>query len=1346
MRAFLRTACVFAAAAFILEGTRVHAADVPSAMNFQGRLLSEGQPVTGTRDMTFRIYGTSSGSDVLWTETQTGISVDAGVFSVQLGAVGPLPSTIFAGDLYLEIEVGAKTFSPRERLVTSPYAFNAQRLQGKDLSDFVIADSLGNVGIGTSSPDSKLSVDVAGDNIGYGWKVGADTYAGASIWSSNSPNRRLHFSAYDGFDFGVGANNQGEAASAVRIGAQGYVGIGTTSPAYDLDVAGSVNASGYWVNGQPLGGGGSLWTESGSNVYRDSGNVGVGTTSPTQKLHVMGNITLGTAGGTAQYWVGTEGYNHTFGGNSGAIGMMLNQASGSGDIRFMTHHNGVSNSVRMVIDIDGKVGIGTTSPSEALHVAGTVKASAFDLNGTPITSWPSGGSSPWSEGSGNVYRTGGRLGLGTASPSSDIHILRTNTSINVSLAADTGNAGQGSFIRFGAGGTNTYKGKIGQVREGSYGIGRLAFFTSPDSSGSEDNTIERMSIKSNGNVGIGTTSPQYLLEINAAKPQAESALKITSGHSATGSVLTIKSNGGSTNVMDILGSGNVGLGTTDPSSKLDVAGTVKATAFDLNGSEITSWPSGGGGGLWTASGSNIYRTGGSVGIGTASPQYLLEINAAKPDTESALKLTSGHSATGSVMSIKSAGGSTNVMEILGSGNVGIGTTNPTEKLHIQGDIAKIAVQSTHGTGSAAISAIEFYDSAGTLKAWLGDGSDTNEDLYIRSYSGAIHFGDGAGWSGLNLTNGNAGIGTTSPTEKLDVVGTVKATAFVGDGSGLTGVAGGSPWTENSGNVYRTSGGVGIGTSSPDAALSVVAGGGTSANPVLTVKGTSGSGYISITGNGAGTAAALLSAAHGQSWRWGLGAQNGTSHMEFYDATQGKMRMLLRNDGNVGIGTESPEARLEVYSDAAASATGQEVLRVSAENDGGIAGSGPYLTFDNGVGDILTGKIGNISEGSGKVALSFHTYDNGLSETMRINAAGNVGIGTASPSQKLDVAGQIRASGDICTDAGGGLCLSSAGGSSPWTEGSGLVYYNGGNVGIGIASPGRLVHIDKYPSGTTIGDGEILRVAAGGQNNDVAEIGFSNATRGSAYMSPALIGYRTISNASSQKGELYFATRDVTTETTPLQRMVITTDGKVGIGTTDPLAMLNVYSAAANTPILRLQTPGLMVLKIIPVDTATGGQLLHQFKMSSSEGLHFITNETKSTLAMNDGNVGIGTITPAYKLDVAGSAHASSFPTSSDRRFKTNVQPLENVLDKVKRMQGVSFEWNETYEKLGRSTGRREIGVIAQDVEDIFPQLVSKWGEGEYRAVDYGRLAVVLIEAIKEQQKQIEELKARLTPQ
>src|SRR5262249_27066212 len=105
--------------------------------------------------------------------------------------------------------------------------------------------------------------------------------------------------------------------------------------------------------------------------------------------------------------------------------------------------------------------------------------------------------------------------------------------------------------------------------------------------------------------------------------------------------------------------------------------------------------------------------------------------------------------------------------------------------------------------------------------------------------------------------------------------------------------------------------------------------------------------------------------------------------------------------------------------------------------------------------------------------------------------------------------------------------------------------------------------------------------------------------------------------------------------------------------------------------------------------------------------------------------------------------ASSFPTSSDARFKTSVAPIEDALDKIEAIQGVAFDWNELYQSLGRSTGRREIGVIAQDVEKVCPELVSEWHDEGYKAVDYGRLTALLVEAVKELKAKNESLEQRI---
>jgi len=104
------------------------------------------------------------------------------------------------------------------------------------------------------------------------------------------------------------------------------------------------------------------------------------------------------------------------------------------------------------------------------------------------------------------------------------------------------------------------------------------------------------------------------------------------------------------------------------------------------------------------------------------------------------------------------------------------------------------------------------------------------------------------------------------------------------------------------------------------------------------------------------------------------------------------------------------------------------------------------------------------------------------------------------------------------------------------------------------------------------------------------------------------------------------------------------------------------------------------------------------------------------------------------ITVTGDATATNFNTTSDATLKTNVETLTGSLDAVKAMRGVSFDWLEN--------GGSEIGVIAQEVEAVLPDVVSTNDEG-IKSVKYSNMVAVLIEAIKEQQVQIDELKAQL---
>ena len=121
-----------------------------------------------------------------------------------------------------------------------------------------------------------------------------------------------------------------------------------------------------------------------------------------------------------------------------------------------------------------------------------------------------------------------------------------------------------------------------------------------------------------------------------------------------------------------------------------------------------------------------------------------------------------------------------------------------------------------------------------------------------------------------------------------------------------------------------------------------------------------------------------------------------------------------------------------------------------------------------------------------------------------------------------------------------------------------------------------------------------------------------------------------------------------------------------------------------------------------------------------------------------GNLGIGSITATSKLSVEGDVRisgivtAGDFNSTSDRKLKTNIQPIANPIEKVLQISGVSFNWKET--------GKATLGVIAQEIELVLPELVS---DTDPKTVNYNGLIGLLIECVKDQQKQIDELKNNL---
>ena len=118
---------------------------------------------------------------------------------------------------------------------------------------------------------------------------------------------------------------------------------------------------------------------------------------------------------------------------------------------------------------------------------------------------------------------------------------------------------------------------------------------------------------------------------------------------------------------------------------------------------------------------------------------------------------------------------------------------------------------------------------------------------------------------------------------------------------------------------------------------------------------------------------------------------------------------------------------------------------------------------------------------------------------------------------------------------------------------------------------------------------------------------------------------------------------------------------------------------------------------------------------------------------HDGNLGIGTATPSAKLEVSGTITETSM-----RETKTNIENMNDMLPAVLQMQGVKFDWKE--DSYG---GKDNFGFIAEDMQEILPEVVTCSSDGKAAGIQYSKLTAVLVEAIKEQQIQIDELKSKL---
>jgi len=464
-----------------------------------------------------------------------------------------------------------------------------------------------------------------------------------------------------------------------------------------------------------------------------------------------------------------------------------------------------------------------------------------------------------------------------------------------------------------------------------------------------------------------------------------------------------------------------------------------------------------------------------------------------------------------------------------------------------------------------------------------------------------------------------------------------------------------------------------------------------------------------------------------------------------DTVSTERMTILGTSGNVGIGTTSPGYILEVSNSTATTSTsflGLTNPYVFGFNTGLNIGSS-IVYSSRWQGDGVSGvvemcKIDGRKEQNANFGDSYLAFQtryvtdrvNGgagtLTEKMRISGIGNVGIGTTSPGNTLQIGSPIGPIYGNNPLAQSNVIIFGNSPSNPTYAGTGTMggtlfinstNANALNVGASIALGGR---------GYDFGGGQ--------QHMTFARIQGTQSVGGSAFYGDFVI-------ETQSSGALY-------------ERMRINQNGYVGIGTTSPAALLTCAAAYTNGGTHAEETGAKILLgannQSVPYGVAiqcrvpansTVNESDMQFSTCDNSGNQIVRMTIKGTSNPTGGNVGIGTTNPStYTLQVSGTIGATGDITAffSDDRLKTKTGRLESALEKVLSLEAFTYVPNDLAKSFGFEDSKQRVGLSAQSVQRVLPEAVcpapfdaeNQSGQG-YLTVQYDKLVPLLVEAIKE---------------